>query len=174
MKTLEGDLVKLRALEPEDLEILYKWENDTSVWGVSNTVAPYSKFVLKMYIQSASKDIYSGKQLRLVIMNKKTNEPVGLVDLFDFDAFNSKVGVGILISETEQRNKGFAQESLALMIDYVKSHLGLKQLYCEITTDNTASIHLFEKAGFVHCGVRKSWVKDGDTWKDEAMYQLVF
>lgn len=35
--------IRLRALEPEDLELLYSWENNLSYWVISNTITPFSK-----------------------------------------------------------------------------------------------------------------------------------
>ena len=44
---LESENICLRAPEPEDLELLYEWENDSSLWIAGNTRAPYSKFQLR-------------------------------------------------------------------------------------------------------------------------------
>ena len=41
MKTLQGNTITLRALEPEDLEFLFETENDESFWEVSHTQAPF-------------------------------------------------------------------------------------------------------------------------------------
>lgn len=49
---LQSELIKLRAMEPEDIEILYRWENDTDIWKVSNTIAPFSKYVLRQFIEN--------------------------------------------------------------------------------------------------------------------------
>ena len=96
--TLKGQNIHLRALEPEDLDFLYEIENNESIWEVSNTQTPYSKRVLKNYLENAHLDIYEAKQLRLVIVFSKTNERFGCIDLFDFDAKNSRAGIGIIIS----------------------------------------------------------------------------
>ena len=48
--TLKGQNIHLRALEPEDLDFLYEIENNESIWEVSNTQTPYSKWVLKNYL----------------------------------------------------------------------------------------------------------------------------
>lgn len=172
MSFLSGKKVKLRPLEKEDVDLLYVIENNPAVWEVSHTLTPYSKTVLQDYIASSSADIYTSKQLRLVITTKE-GVPVGLIDLFDFDAYHSRVGIGILVVEKE-RSKGYANESLELLIDYVQSHLGLKQVYCNVTADNFASIKLFENCKFVKCGEKKHWIKAKDRWKDEWMYQLLF
>lgn len=64
---LENHQIKLRAVEPEDLDLLYSWENETTLWIHGNTLAPYSKLVLRQYINDALEmDIYQSKQLRLI------------------------------------------------------------------------------------------------------------
>ena len=64
---LVGELIQLRALEPEDLNRLYRWENDSSIWSVSGTLMPFSKFILEEFVNQAHQDIYTNKQLRLII-----------------------------------------------------------------------------------------------------------
>ena len=82
---LKNHIIKLRALEPEDIDILYRWENDTDVWKVSNTIAPFSKYILRQFIENQKYDIYETKQLRLIIEALETQKPVGTIDLFDID-----------------------------------------------------------------------------------------
>ena len=94
---LKNHIIKLRALEPEDIDILYRWENDTDVWKVSNTIAPFSKYILRQFIENQKYDIYETKQLRLIIEALETQKPVGTIDLFDIDPYNLRAGVGILI-----------------------------------------------------------------------------
>jgi diamine N-acetyltransferase len=67
MITLKGENIYLRALEPNDLEFVYAMENDQSIWEVSNTQTPYSRFLVKQYLENAHQDIYEVKQLRLAI-----------------------------------------------------------------------------------------------------------
>ena len=70
MKLLENELVKLRALEPADVELLYEWENDTEIWTVSNTIAPFSKYLLKQYIENSHLSIYEAGQLKLSLFRR--------------------------------------------------------------------------------------------------------
>ena len=90
---LKNNLVRLRALEPEDVDILYRWENDIDVWKVSNTIAPFSKYILRQFIENQKYDIYETKQLRLIIEALETQKPVGTIDLFDIDPYNLRAGV---------------------------------------------------------------------------------
>ncbi len=164
--------VLLRPLEPEDIEILYKWENNIELWELSNTRAPFSKYILNEYIQHSGRDIYETKQLRLVIENWQ-RIPVGAIDLFDFDPYHLRAGVGILIHDNEDRHRGYASDALAVLCDYAINTLGLKQLYANIADDNDISIRLFEGMGFVQHGVKKAWLKTAHGWKDELFFQKI-
>lgn len=169
---LTGNLVKLRALEKSDLDLLYNWENDTAIWKVSNNVLPFSKGSINQYIEN-EKDIYLDKQLRLIIVSKSENKPVGCIDLFEFDMRNQRAGLGILIANSDDRRNGYASDALEVVITYSFSTLLLHQLYCHIPSDNPSSIKLFEKHGFNCSGKQTDWIRTEDGWIDEYMYQLV-
>ncbi len=173
-RLLQNEVVILRGLEPEDLEFLYQCENNPQIWTVSNTLVPYSRYVLKQYIADSQLDIYTTKQLRLIIASTDKPElPVGAIDLFDFDPYHQRAGVGILIHQESNRGKGYAANALTLLMDYCYQKLHLHQLYCNITADNSKSMALFEKAGFVKCGVKNDWIKTADGWLDEWLLQAV-
>lgn len=173
MKPLEGNLVYLRALEPEDLQFVYELENDVSLWEVSHTQTPYSRFVIHQYLENAHQDIYEAKQLRLAICEQHSKKAIGLIDLFDFDPKNERAGIGIVLGSLGDRQKGLGTEALRLLIAYAFHHLQLFQLYANISTDNSASIALFTKFGFELVGVKKDWNRVGHTRKDERLYQLI-
>lgn len=174
MIRLETAEIVLRALEPEDLEFIYQIENDLSLWEVSNTQTPYSRFLIHQYLENAHQDIYEAKQLRLVICAKDTGETLGLIDLFDFDPKNDRAGVGIVIQNSQNRSQGIGSQALELVVNYSREYLHLNQLYANIATDNQASIQLFEKYNFTAIGVKKAWTRVGQDYKDEIMYQLIF
>jgi diamine N-acetyltransferase len=173
MITLKGINIYLRALEPEDLEFIYKIENNESVWEVSNTQTPYSRFLIRQYLENAHQDIYEAKQLRLAICLNDTFEALGLIDLFDFDPKNNRAGVGIVISNETNRNSGIGSEALGLVINYAFHHLQLHQLYANIGSKNEISISLFTKFGFQKIGVKKDWNKVYNQYEDEELYQLI-
>lgn len=165
--------LELRALEPEDLDILYKWENDTEIWNLSDRVAPLSLYILKKYLENAHKDIYETKQLRLIIQLNGTNRPIGAIDLFDFDPFHKRAGIGILIAEKGDRRKGYAKEALELLTSYVFDTLKLHQIFCTISNENSASLELFKQSGFEITGTRKEWIWDGEKFLDEHFLQII-
>ncbi len=170
---LQNDIIKLRALEPEDLEYLYKWENDTSLWEHSNTLSPYSRFVIKNYIENSHLDIFETKQQRFMIDSFEENATIGTIDLFDIDFYNLRAGVGILIAEEKHRHKGFAGQALKLLIQYAFLHLNLNQLYCSINENNHTSLKLFQKYGFVITGKKIAWVKSAGKMNDVYFLQLL-
>ncbi|MBT0608578.1 GNAT family N-acetyltransferase [Aequorivita echinoideorum] len=171
--TLRGTKIFLRALEVSDLDFLYELENDETLWEVSNTTTPYSKFVLKQYLENAHRDIYDVKQLRLVICEKETNLSIGFVDLYDFDPKHKRVGLGIVIFSEEDKQRGFAAEAIHLISEYVFSHLDAHQIFAGITEDNLGSIRLFEKCGFKRTGEKKDWIFSNGKFKNEYLYQLL-
>ncbi|WP_234445726.1 GNAT family N-acetyltransferase [Carboxylicivirga marina] len=162
----------LRALEPEDIDLLYKWENDMKIWEVSNTLTPFSKHQLVKYIEQSQLDVFQTKQLRLIIELEVSKQVVGMIDLFDFDAFHQRGGVGIIIHQ-DYRQKGYAFEALQLFTQYCFNNLALNQLYANISINNNASIALFEKIGFERIGIKRKWRKTKDGFVDECMYQML-
>lgn len=160
-------MVKLRALEPSDLDILYSWENDDRVWFSSSNTRPVSKQTLQFFIDSIN-DIYTDKQVRLVIEHENT--PVGCVDLFDFEPLHQRAGVGIMIDKNHE-GKSLAHEALKELQNYAFNQLGLHQLYCNVSQNNERSIHLFNRSGFMHTATRKEWVKEGKNWYDQFIFQ---
>lgn len=173
MNTLKGPNLFLRALEPEDLEFVHAIENDENIWNYSNTQTPYSKFLIRQYLENAHLDIYEAKQLRLAICKNNAQEAIGLIDLFDFDPRNKRAGIGIVIQNFEHRAQGFGKESLGLLINYSFKQLNLHQLYANIGTENETSIKLFTTFGFQKCGVKKDWNLIESSYHDEAFFQLI-
>lgn len=172
MLSLKSEHIYLRALESQDLDFLYQLENDTSVWEVSGTLTPYSKKVLRLYLDNAHRDIYEVKQLRLCICDM-SNNTIGLIDIFDFDPKHLRAGVGIVVLSEKNRNKGVGEEALDLVMNYTFSTLNLHQLYANIIETNKSSIRLFEKKGFEKVGVKKDWLLTNGEFKNEILYQKI-
>jgi len=165
--------IKLRAPEPEDLELLYDWENNDIYWLLSNTVSPFSRYTLKRYIENSHKNIYETGQLRLMIDHISDKKTIGTIDIFDFDPFHKRAGLGILIANETSRRKGYASMALICLINYCFKTLQLHQVYCNILANNQESMDLFKKQGFVQSGIKKDWIKTSDGYLDEYLFQLV-
>jgi diamine N-acetyltransferase len=165
--------IRLRALEPEDMELLYDWENNEIHWLISNTISPFSKYTLKRYLENSHKNIYETGQLRLMIDQIPDKVTIGTIEIFDFDPFHKRAGLGILIANEIYRRKGYASMALTCLITYCFKTLQLHQLYCNILGNNSESIDLFKKQGFVQAGIKKDWIKTSDGYLDEYLFQLI-
>ncbi|MCJ7757619.1 MAG: GNAT family N-acetyltransferase [Gillisia sp.] len=172
MLTLRGNKVYLRALEPEDLDFIVEVENSEEFWEISATRVPYSRYLIKKYLQNSHRDIYEVKQLRLMICDLEKN-PIGLIDVFDLEPKDRRAALGILIVNETERGRGYGAEVLSLICNYCFTHLDLHQVYANVTEDNLASINLFEKNKFEKVGVKKDWVIAGGKFKNEILYQLI-
>lgn len=164
--------ITLRALEPEDLEILYQWENDTTLWSCSDTRTPLSRYNLKEYINTSHLDINVSGQVRFVA--EVDGVAVGFADLFDYDAHNRRAGVGILVYDKELRGKGIGTAILMKLCEYARTVLSLHQLSASVSEHNVASLRLFERCGFERCGYKKEWRLNGSQWENVIDLQLLF
>ena len=168
---IKNDTISLRCAEPEDAEMIYTWENDRSVWRVSGTHVPYMRFQIEQFLLN-NNDLFSQKQLRLMIDLNESQTSIGCLDLYDYDPINEHISIGILI-DAAHRKQGHAQSALELCLTYLFNDLMLHQAFCVIDELNVESQQLFEKQGFVLCGRRKEWIKTTEGFLDLREYQLI-
>ncbi len=167
---LHDDTIELRALEPEDLDVLYRWENDTELWKVGSSIAPFSRKILWDYIENYSPDIYAARQLRLMVVLRATGRAIGTVDFYDFDPHNKRAGVGMLIDSAEA-GRGYGTRALTLATSYARGFLGMHQLWAVIPVDNKASMALFKKCGYRCSGRMRSWLRLDGCYHDALIMQ---
>lgn len=161
--------LSLRIAEPADAELIYRWENDRSLWRVSETSAPTSLFQIEQFLIGNS-DWIANRQLRLMVEVEGASHPIGSVDLFDYDPLNRRIGIGVLI-ETAYRQQGYASRAVKLTLDYLFQDLMVHQVHCLIGEGNTPSLRLFEGLGFRCGGCRKDWIKTPEGYLDACFYQ---
>lgn len=168
---LRSDNIFLRSVETSDATRLLLWENNPQHWKVTDTEVPFSMTAILQLIEQ-QQNFRSTGQLRLMICLTSTQEAVGTVDLYDADFKNGNASVGILIGEASERGKGYARESLVLLIEYARDLLALHNLSCSIQVDNDESVRLFKSVGFEKVGVRKEWFLHKGQRLDEIIFQL--
>lgn len=173
MQLLSDRHISLRSPEPEDLELMYSIENNSELWNVSATTVPYSRYLLRQYIETSSADIFVDKQVRMVIQGKADKRIMGLVDLTDFDVRNNRAQIGVVVLD-EFRRQGVATQALFLLCRYAFEFLHIHQLYAHVAADNLAGIRVFTKCGFAHQVVLKEWIKCGESnYKDVVFLQCL-
>lgn len=171
---LSGLTTRLRAVEPGDIDRMYAWENDPNIWHVSGTTTPFSRRQIELFVErQQTADIFATGQLRLIIETLDQPQPLGTLDLFEFDPINLRVGVGILIHDPAQRRHGYAADVIQTLCLYARDTLRLHQIWCSIAADNTPSRQLFLSAGFEPCGTRRDWIWQGNGYSDEVLMQKI-
>ena len=168
---LKSNLLRLRAVEPEDLDLMYLIENDTELWPLGQTSVPFSRYALKQYIAESSNDVFRDRQLRLVI-ETADGISVGFVDLQNYEPLHHRAEVGIVIVPGWQR-KGLATEALRLLARYVSAHLGIHQLYALVPECNAASLALFRKSGYRETATLQDWLNSPEGWQSVAVLQKI-
>jgi diamine N-acetyltransferase len=168
---IKDEIIALRCAEPEDAQQIFLWENDRDIWRVSGTYVPFTRFQIEQFLLN-SNDLFSQKQLRLMIDMVETGESIGCIDIFDYDNINSRAGLGILIDRAF-RQQGYAKAALTLCIEYLFKNLLLHQVYCSIDETNTESQQLFLGLGFELCGKRIDWINTPEGYLDTLEYQLI-
>ena len=151
---LSNDKITLRAMEPSDIDLIYKWENDTSLWTVSDTVAPYSREALMLTLTA-------------------TGETVGTVDFLNFNPIHNRAELGVYICK-EHQGQGLSAETMKIVNAYAAQGIGLRQLYVYVPEDNAASIAMVRHAGFEEVGILQSWIKTGKEYHNVVLLQKIY
>lgn len=174
---IQGKYITLRALEPTDVKLLYQWENDPAIWKLSQTVKPYSEFTLQMFVECSSAELNTTRQIRMMVdvadnSIDKMGKTIGIIDIFDYDPFHQRAGIGIII-HADYRGKGHAKEALELAKNYLFDTLLLHQIYCNIQEENLISLSLFQKTGFEIVGLQKDWLRTKEGFKNVYLLQCL-
>ena len=164
--------IKLRAIEPEDLDLLYRIENDADLWNIGTSNVPYSRYLLHDYVANCKNDIYTDRQVRMIVENSE-GTAIGVADLVNFDPSNMRAEVGLIILN-DYRRQGYGIAVLNHIADYALRILHLHQLYAYVDVNNTASLGVFQKAGYKVAAEIKDWLYDGHNYHESVLLQYVF
>lgn len=163
--------IRLRAMEPEDLDALYQIENDRDTWDIGTTNVPYSRYALHDYMARCTSDIYTDKEVRLMIENAD-GEVVGIADLTNFDPKSMKAEIGLVI-QREHRGKGYALATLHALHAYASHTLHLHQIYAVIPVSNEHCIHLFRQFGYKESARLDDWLRHDADYEPAVIMQFI-
>ncbi|MDE6309286.1 MAG: GNAT family N-acetyltransferase [Muribaculaceae bacterium] len=166
---LSNDFIRLRAIEPTDIDAIFRWENDSRLWSTGSAVAPFSRKQVWDYVSNYTADPYASGELRLMIVDAKSGDPLGMIDITNFDPVNRRGQVGIMVDIAHQR-LGVARNALELLAEYARDRLGMHQLWAIIPAENIASRALFEQNGYAIEGHLRSWLRVGREYRDAYFY----
>lgn len=171
---IEGEL-SLRRCEPEDAKLLYKWENDPLL-AVSNLLSePLARFQSRELVSAGESELARNGFMPLIaeIKSQAKSEqaiPIGFIELYNYDFFNRRVALGILILP-DYRRCGYGSRLIAMISGYVLKSLGMHQCYAEVSAHNTTAQACFEKVGFKLTATLPDWYRGDEGY--EALNLLV-
>ncbi|MGN0232950.1 MAG: GNAT family N-acetyltransferase [Bacteroidaceae bacterium] len=171
MPILRDEAVILRAIEPEDLEVMSLVENDTRLWDCIDTTVPYSTFLLKEYIRRTSCNFYEDREVRMAIA-LPDGLAVGFIDLRDYEPRHLRAEVGIVLMP-EYQHLGLARRALSLLVEYSSRVLHLHQVYAYVQSANHQALRLFKAVGFRQTASLPQWTRCVDGWCDVVVLQML-
>lgn len=130
---------------------------------------------IMLSLQAIEHNHWHDGQLRLAAVddNRDTDDSVvGCIDLYNFDPIHRRAAVGITV-RTDLRRCHVGSQMLHLLSVMAYDVLNIHQLYADIRITNQPSINLFTKAGYLRCGLFKSWLVVADGFEDVVRMQLI-
>lgn len=160
--------IRLRALEPEDLDLLYAIENASDVRAISQHTALLSRHSLRHFLANTTYDIHTDGYIRLVAINE-ADSPVGLVDLTDYAPRDSRAELGIALLPT-MRGKGYARAAIAALCHYAKETLALRLLTATTLASNAKAHRLLLDCHFKQVATLPQWYIRTQATEDGRVY----
>lgn len=148
---LRGEGVTLRPLVIGDAEALFRVHGDEAVhhfWsGPAHPNVERTREGIALGLANPT--------TRLWAIVDPSDELVGRIATFDVRDGVEEVGI---ILRSDVAGKGYASRALALVIEHAFAN-GTHRIVADIDPENTASLSLFERAGFEREGhLRQNWI----------------
>lgn len=166
--------VRLRAVEPEDVDFMLECEKDRASARWTDCRAPYSRHQIETYALSYDADPFSAGQLRMIAQTCETPEEeksIGIIDLYDISEKDSRAFVGISI-HPDYRREGYGLAALKELEVFNREKTGLNQLLAKISAKNPAALRLFRKSGYCTVALLPQWHKIGAEYHDFHLLRL--
>jgi RimJ/RimL family protein N-acetyltransferase len=167
MNMLTGDLVRLRPLEPEDADALYRWHNDEEVMRWLQSYYHESLAGLRKRLADRQENSY--EKVTLCIETLEERKLIGLVALRGAEPVNARAEVDIYLGEQEYWGGGYGTDALRRMCRYGFDTLRLHSIELTVVEANERAVRSYQKIGFQVDGrLRQSFFRDGQ-WYDELL-----
>lgn len=139
--------IYISEIRREDLPYIHWVENLEEYWHINEHPGPYTmEEITDCFFPTRLYPIH--KQQRWIIRKTENDSAIGILDAFNFNEIDKSIGIGILIPNTTDHNKGFGKEAIRLLIKKLTFDEHLEKVFALIDKANTPSIALFEKSGF--------------------------
>jgi RimJ/RimL family protein N-acetyltransferase/isopentenyldiphosphate isomerase len=144
-----GELVNLRAVDLDDVRVIYRWLNDQVVmdgWGDSAATISQSGVTRKIagWLEDEEK---LGRPVGFVI-ERLDGEAIGLLVAMPTDQEQRVFQLSLLIGDSGEWGKGFGRDALDAFIDVAFDEWNVRRLWLEVETGNDRAERLYRSAGF--------------------------
>ncbi|MGH2448310.1 MAG: GNAT family N-acetyltransferase [Chloroflexota bacterium] len=167
---LQGTLVDLRAVEPSDYQLLWRWLNDPAVtvfWGVPGNTVSLPEVARREEEQAGRSNS------RKYIIQTKNATPIGQIDYYDLDWQARSAWTSIMIGDPEYWGGGFGTDAMRTLVGYLFHQLDLHRVSLTVHASNTRAQRSYEKSGFVKEGTLRQWQFFDDHWVDGILMAVL-
>jgi RimJ/RimL family protein N-acetyltransferase len=163
----QGERVLLRAIERDDLPVLWAFNNSLAVElaGGGDPPMPQSLAHLQAEFESqASQGGRAGSSFAIEVDGRL----IGQCALFAFDDVAQVCELGITIGDRDYWGKSFGREAVALLLAYAFRYRNMRRVYLKVHGRNERARRSYLACGFVEEGRLRVHV-----WSDGAYDDLV-
>jgi RimJ/RimL family protein N-acetyltransferase len=150
--TLYGKIIMLRPINKDDTEAMWEAVNDQESNRFTGTQTTFTKAQITQWCETVSS---KEGRIDLAIVPHEVNEYVGEVVLNNIDEDNKSANFRIALRGKDYFNRGWGSEAAGLILEYGFITLGLHRIELEVFSFNPRALHVYEKLGFKHEGVRR-------------------
>ena len=166
---IESGRIFLREVVLSDATQMYcRWMNDTKV--NQYLESRFEKWTIKKLQDNIRQTRNNPDNSLLAIVLKDKNRHIGNIKIGPINRVHKFAKVGIIIGEKSFWGEGFATEAVKLAVDYAFDTLGLHKLNAGVYANNSASVKLFEKCGFIKEGIEKKQYDCNGEYVDGIMF----
>ncbi|MBU5453858.1 GNAT family N-acetyltransferase [Caproiciproducens sp. MSJ-32] len=167
-KKLVGKNVYLSPINVEDAEIYTKWLNDFDVTdGVGNSTMILSVEYERDWI------IKNSNQYQFAIVRLDNDKLIGNCSIHAINQIRQCAEVGLFIGDEENRNKGYGEEVLNLLLYYGFNYLNLNNIMLRVFSFNERAINCYKKVGFKEMGRRRQSYYLRGNYYDEVYMDIL-
>ncbi|HEX7222176.1 MAG TPA: GNAT family protein [Candidatus Limnocylindrales bacterium] len=165
---VRGQLVYLRALEPDDAELIHSWYAHADT---ARLMGEWPRSLARRRADAETAVRESGRDwFAFVVCLVADDRPVGRADVFEVDRLNGSAGFGLAIGEHSERGRGLGTDAVNAILDFCFGQLRLERVWLVTDSVNDRAQHVYEKTGMIHEGrLRKAFYQDGAYQDDIRM-----
>jgi RimJ/RimL family protein N-acetyltransferase len=167
----EGRLVRLRAREPEDEPLLYRWFNDPEVTRHLTIRYPLSHSAERAFIERVSDVGYNNASFGVETLSD--SRLIGGIGLEHVSPENRSAELGIALGDKTYWNGGYGTDAMRVLCRFGFEQMNLHRIELDVYADNVRAIRVYEKVGFKHEGTRRQALYKYGAYHDVLLMGLL-